>query len=261
MRIRILSLLALLALVYPSTARAGTITIQTQFIGVPTGYVFEGPRYPETGGVVLGSVIMSGGSADLAPELQGTFEAYCVDINGPIFFPGIDGNPPQPYDVDTTVTMTGWSEVGGLNTTEAGQRAAWLYNTYASTFGNTQLLERTALQMAIWEVLYDEIPNVIQGSPGAGSFAVATENADVAAQASVYLGQMLLDTAGVSASNAAWLQLAFTDANGTTDVQDFIGPLSSPPASVPEPGAGLLLGTGIAALAAFRSRKSLRPRA
>jgi hypothetical protein len=152
--------------------------------------------------------------------------------------------------------MVDWQAPTALNTEEAGRRAAYLYNTYAPTFTPSQLTERTALQMAIWEVLYDVIPNVIQGSPGAGRFAVNNANTTVQGLATTYLLDMLANPLLVAASNATWLQLSL---NGNATYQDFIGPASAS-TGVPEPGSIFLLGTGVVALAAFRSRKPLRRR-
>jgi len=252
MRTRIFSVLALVALLWPANAQAGTITVQNvfYFTGVASGYVFDGDHFAQ----VLGSATMSDGTGLGALDGQ-TFEAYCVDIDGPIDFRETAADAPLVYNAEVG-EMIDWAAPDALNTEEAGRRAAWLYNTYATTFTSTQLLERTALQMAIWEVLYDTTPNVIE-SPVAGRFAVSAGNPDVALKTTEYLTLMLADTAGVNASNAAWLQLSTADGGY---VQDFIGPMAAN-TPVPEPGAGLLLGMGFTALAAFRSRKSLFSRA
>lgn len=242
-------LIALLALLCPSSARAGSITIQNvdTFTGVGTGYWFDGVE----SAAVLGSVTMSdgsglGGSLD-APNV---FEAYCVDILGPIDFPLV-------FTADAA-SMVDWKAPTGLNTELAGRRAAWLYNTYAATFTPSQLTERTALQMAIWEVLYDTTPDVIRLSPTSGRFAVSTPNADVAALATTYLADMLANSVAVSISDAAWIRISL---KGDPIYQDFIGPGVPVEEHVPEPGTAMLLGLGMAGFAAFRSRKSMRRQA
>jgi len=149
--------------------------------------------------------------------------------------------------------MSSWVDGSGLTSNGSGQRAAWLYNEFATTFdpdatSDLGKRQRTALQMAIWNGLYDSDFTVANNGLAGNSVYFSIDNHTLTALADSYLAALLTAGPLVGSSDAAWLQLS----KGATDAQDFIGPTG-----VPEPSAGLLLGMGMAALAAFRSRKSL----
>lgn len=265
--VRTVVLVGLSALTFPATARAGSIFLGNDFFGSNVHYFFSGTTYKP---FTLGSVTMSEG-AGLGPSLDApnSFEAYCIDINTDVFESSIGlPEPPATYSAEAAL-MSGWSDPSGLITLPgAGSRAAWLYNTYAATFSATQLDERSALQLALWNTLYDVDFSV---SPSAGNFYVSVATADTAGNAASYaaiaslangfLTDLQNNLGQAALSDAAWLQLSVTtpatetEPAKTIDAQDFIGPLT-PATPVPEPGAGMLLGMGIASLAAFRSRKS-----
>jgi hypothetical protein len=262
-----------LALVSPLNAQAGTITITNvqNFTGVHTEFFFTDFVYPSNPtspfydadkvgqpfplAQRLGSVSMSGGvGLNDALNYPNEFDAYCADFLAPIDFSATAG-----VGLDYTAfaaEMSDWQAPTALNSAEARQRASWLYITYADTFDETQLLERTALQLAIWEVLYDEQLSLDLGE---GRLYVSDQNPDVRNKATEYLTalQRPENASDVAASNAAWIQLSLGD---DQSIQDFIGPVAAT-AAVPEPSAGLLLGMGVMSLAAFRSRKTLFRRA
>ena len=250
-------LLSCVILALPATGRAGALTLQTEFVGAEVGYFFSG-FIPGTTGrafVRVGSVLMSGAGADLGPAIDGkTFEAYCVDILGSIFDPGTPTDT-IPSTVPATAApggMSSWTDPGGLaSQPDAGSKVAWLYNTYAPGIaldpvtpgdpGTAILLaERTALQLAIWNVLYDTDLSV---SDGAGSLYVWNDTTGtIVALANGYLASL-----GTNLDNATWLQLG----SPGNDLQDFVGPMSvGTAAAVPEPASLLLLGSGVAAILA-----------
>ena len=257
--VRSVALAGMLAVLVPATARAGSITLLNDFTGVTVHYFFQ-TSYPniELQAISLGSVTMSGGT-DLLPSLNSpnSFEAYCVDIITPV----LDSSEGLPeaggtYSATADVNMSGWSDPTGITSDlDAGRKAAWLYNRFAPeiSLDPSLTLERTALQIALWEALYD---TGADASFGAGVFYVAQGYEPIANRANEYLAELVLNSAAVATADAAWLQLSFTNANGTDiDAQDFIGPLGST-TPVPEPSAGLLLGMGAMSLAAFRSRRT-----
>src|SRR5690349_12516652 len=129
MRLRTLPVIVLLALVWPTNARAGSISIDTFFQGYGAQVAVAG----EDASFVMGSVVMSQGAGLGDPlDAPATFEAYCVDFNTSVFGPTLP-DPPGTYDA-TRDDMSAWVDGGGLTANGTGQRAAWLYNEFATTF-------------------------------------------------------------------------------------------------------------------------------
>jgi hypothetical protein len=160
----------------------------------------------------------------------GAFDAYCVDLNHYI-------NVPGTYPVNAVDNMSDWSGLGGVP--NAGGIAAWLCNKYAWFSPTVQ--DKAALQLAIWNVLYDTDLNVhALGIVGAAGFW-AEGPTDVLRQAN-----NLLASIGSNRADSQWLRITDTQASYT---QDLMG-------AVAEPGSLPLLGTGLTALALRRRRKA-----
>jgi hypothetical protein len=220
----VLLALGILTTIAPSASASPLIYIDTNhFVG--TG-VLHAPGTLANGlNVYLGAVQISG---DL-----GTFWSYCVDL--------------QHYDLAgrnevTVASMSDWDNKATLATpyaTLGAGAASWLYNQYGATaVGGTQ----AALQLAIWNVLYDNDATV---SSGNGFWLSVTQsNARYAAAADAMLADYF--SKGTPVANDIWLR---TNNVRTNYAQDFIAP-------VPEPATLLLLGTGMVGMFGSRARRA-----
>jgi hypothetical protein len=238
-----------ISLCVPAVSYAGPITVD-DFNGVTAGYysslILNGTFESRD---ELGSSLMTGGS-NISSAIDGkTFEAYCVDLLGPIFDPGTP-QPPAEFDA-TAGSMQNWNKYAGALPT-AGRYAAWLYDEFADTIAKADDdVGRTGLQMALWNVLYDTDLTV-----DTGDFRVNLNDAAVRTAANNYLQALALNIPLALAADATWLQLQDCSVSPCRDVQDFIGPLAeTSPAPVPEPATLSLLAMGLVGMGARRMRR------
>src|SRR4051812_36848784 len=155
-----------LAVAFPSAARAGSITIASDFTGLQVHYEFNGVLAQP---LSFGSVTMTGGTG-LNDALNGVdFEAYCADIQTDVITPEASAITGVTYQADVA-PMSSWQDPNGnVSPADGNRRAAYLYDRYvdptsADALAAGDLEGRSALQLAIWNVLYDQ------------DFSVATTN-------------------------------------------------------------------------------------
>ena len=160
-----------------------------------------------------------------------TFFSYCGDILNAI---------QDPEEV--ALSSTNFVTVAGVP--DAGGKAAWLYNSYA-TLVDAQLnnANAEALQLAIWEALYDTA-----GDLSSGNLRESGASAGVVTQANAFLDALYNgDRTGIhgyQTSVATWL-----DVVNANQGQQLIGPsTNTTQAPVPEPGSLLVCASGLIAL-------------
>lgn len=205
----------MLALV-PATAAADTIN----FMGSGKSAVVN-ITSPTLGDITVraGELLWSAGSPSELPLL---FYAYCVDPNTWLAASDLIAIRPSS-ELDTAWVL------------DAGDKAAWLINTYAPSVHDTGSgLDAAALQIAIWGVMYNESGNLTDGP-----FRLRSTGT-IATMAQGLLNSVYTGPTGVNHSNAAWLDAA--------SGQDQMIP-------TPEPGTFLLMGTGLAAAWRMARRK------
>lgn len=166
------------------------------------------------------------GQIDLKIKDGATISGYCVDAK----HTAKDGY--QSYYVKTTDDLN-------AEETGANKKIGYLLNTYAPGIHTDK--DAMAMQLAIWELLYDAMPYNVGTGQGQFSLKSISGYSDQQTQA-------VIDKAN---------QLAGTDGNGTATYfkskkshnQSFAAP-------VPEPASLAVLGVG--ALALLRRRKNRR---
>jgi hypothetical protein len=141
-----------------------------------------------------------------------SFYTYCVD--------------PNHYLLDLQdVTLSSSDFLTSAGVAEAGDKAAWLVNTYAPSIHQSGSgADAAALQVAIWEAISDNNPDL-----SAGGFRLIG-SPDIAAAAQGYLDALFSGPGGYQTSTALWLDAR----SGQQQMMP-----------TPEPASLLLCGSGL----------------
>ena len=212
-----------LALSQVSHAFALTSSIAGQFGQSVTSYFNNGAStYGGYTGAQLLTFTAGGGGAPAG--YPSTFVGYCVDIENAFV------NPQtvllNPID---NLTKNGISP-------NSGKKVAWLYDKFGGTVADN--VQGAALQVAIWEALYDSSADL-----STGFYRIDGSQTAILTQANIYLNTMNSQFNASDSFFDVWFD--------ATPGQDVIGP-----GAVPEPGLmSLLAGTSMSGLMLLHRRR------
>ena len=226
----IIALTILAALSFSAIASAETLVVDDKSWGY-SAYVYSSARTGQTGTVEYDLLI---------DDMEKT--GYCVEL-----------------DKSMTGASTWSIDVGGLDSTKFLE-AAWVLKTFAPGLDNaiadgmTVKSTVTAVQLAIWEIMY-ETQSSYSIYSGAFDVAYVYSNSSytrskIMSTAQSYLNQVALASAGLDASQFAGYGIAESNAQ-----QNLIfGGASTPGGAVPEPASMLLFGSALGVGGWFRRR-------
>lgn len=167
------------------------------------------------------------GSAGTPTGYNNTFYAYCASLEKGL-------QTPMDVALRSSNDLT-----RNNNSPNTGPKAAWLFNTYANAVNSNTTA--AALQIAIWETLYDTSYNL-----SGGYFQLVGADSSLTNQVNTYLNAL---NSNFSATTATWFQ----PLNPTT-AQDMLGPASV--SNVPEPGLmSLIAGSSFSGLCLLHRRR------
>jgi hypothetical protein len=153
-----------------------------------------------------------------------SFYAYCVDLL-------TNASLTQNVTIGSTSGLT-----GGKYVADAGARVAWLFESFAAdVHAAAQPIQAAALQVAIWEALYDTTLDLTSGN-----LKLLTSEA-IMNQAASYLSQL------ASANYAGSVATVLFASNGQSQLMN----------PVPEPSTLVLMGAGFLFMAWAMRRKQL----
>jgi hypothetical protein len=251
-------------LLLAASVQAGQITFTFDFSRLQRGS-FSLDR--GSAGILIESVSAGKGTAHvindsgLLPDLHvgQIFDTYCIDL-----LHDINNNESAQVGLGS---MQNWTQPnpGGQGTNPgyypwatnpyAGSAAAYLYINYRNDGLNQpdKTAREAGLQLAIWEVLY-EGNTLDSGLPsyniGNGKISFSGFSSDVTGFANTYLNGLSVDWNNAVTANALWLKTSNVGDGLHSHTQDFIATNA-----VPEPAAGILVGSGVALLAGMQYRK------
>lgn len=183
----------------------------------------------ESGSYYAGQFVWSSND----PNLGSPVLTYCVDILHEV-------ESTQQVAVDSTDNMPTLAQDGG-------GKAAWLLDTFASSV--TTGVQAAALQVAIWEAIYDNNHDVTSGVfsivTDSSAYTGAYEAQLIATQATSYLNQLFYGNGQYHTDTAVWLDALANGGIGQSQITT----------ATPEPGSLMLIGLGLAAMAAFRRKR------
>jgi hypothetical protein len=231
---RLIVLLLALALV-PAVASAGVILETWHGTGSLTILLDGASIGTQTGWATI-RVDNVGTPNDMAPlALNASYEAFCVDLLRWSNSTSVGAH---------TADLLSWNLYNPATAATRAAAASWLLNTYLGQAGT----DNSALQLAIWEVLY-ETSGTWATDSGNVSFSNSSANL-INETAQAYLNRASTDGASAYTGNGVWIQ---TDDSGTVPnlyYQDFATTIP-----VPEPGSIMLLGSGMIGLAVVLRRR------
>ena len=142
-----------------------------------------------------------------------SLRTWCADL-----LHNLSGPPPRDVNISTTSGSVGQTTSDGTALTRNLGAGGWL----AKNINATDSIQKAALQIAIWEALYDN-----DGNLSAGNFILTNANAQIISTAQTYLNQAL-SAGGGSFAKQSVLFIAYV-AGGS---QDQIGCIIPEPATV-----------------------------